>query len=246
MTLTALARDKRLWLAAFVIAAVVGLRFSGLSDYLTLTTLREHRHELTAFVANHYMVAVIAYIGLYIVVVAFSVPGAVFLTLAGGFLFGAVVGTFLTVISATIGATLVFLFAKLICGHAALEKLGPEAKKLAANIQENAWSYLLVLRLVPLFPFFLVNLVPAFAGVRLRTFVLTTLFGIMPGAAIFTLSGAGLGHVLDQGETFSIRSILTPEIIAALVGLALLLLAAIPLRKRLKRKKQMKNLRPFL
>lgn len=245
MKLPALARDKRLWLAALMIAAIVGLRLSGVSQYLTLAALREHRNEVTQFVEGHYLASIFAYAGLYIAVVAFSVPGAAVLTLAGGFLFGAWAGAILTILSATIGATLLFITARIIFGPAALEKLGPEAKKLAANIQENAWSYLLALRLAPLFPFFLVNLVPAFAGVPLRTFVLTTFFGIIPGTIIFALSGAGLGRVLDEGGALTVCSILTPEIVTALIGLAALLLAAIPLRKRFKRGKQGEPLRPF-
>ena len=130
------------------------------------------------------------------------------------------------------GATLLFLFAQRVFGADALQKLGPKAEGLARGIQANAWSYLLVLRLVPLFPFFLVNLVPAFCGVRPAVFIVTTCLGIVPGTAVFALSGAGLGRVLDAGGMPSLSGILTPEIIAALCGLAALALLAIPLKKR--------------
>ena len=159
-------------------------------------------------------------------------PGAVFLTLAGGFLFGVALGAALTVAGATIGATLIFLLAKTIFGENALDRFGAPAARLAENIRRNAGSYLLVLRLVPLFPFFLVNLAPAFVGVPILTYVVTTFFGIIPGTVVFSLAGAGLGSVLDQGGALTPGSILTPEIIAGLVGLAALSLAAIPLRKR--------------
>ncbi len=231
----AILKDRRFWLAAAAIAAFAALRFSGLGDYLSLETIKIYRQELTGFVAENALVAGLAYVAVYVVAVAFSVPGAVFLTLTGGFLFGAVTGTLLTVLGATIGATFIFLFARTIFGDDALERFGPQAKTLAENIRKNAASYLLVLRLVPLFPFFLVNLIPAFVGVRTSTYVLTTFFGIMPGTAVFSLSGAGLGSVLDRGEEISVGSILTPEIIAGLVGLALLSLAAIPLKKRFAR-----------
>jgi uncharacterized membrane protein YdjX (TVP38/TMEM64 family) len=178
------------------------------------------------------VLASLAYVAIYVLAVAFSFPGAVFLTLAGGFLFGAALGTLLTVTGATIGATIIFLFAKTLFGERALDRFGAPAAKLAAGIRRNAASYLLVLRLVPLFPFFLVNLVPAFVGVPLLTYVATTFFGIIPGTAVFSLAGAGLGSVLDQGGAITPGSILTPEIIAGLVGLAALSLAAIPLRKR--------------
>ncbi|MCA3675177.1 MAG: TVP38/TMEM64 family protein, partial [Methylobacterium sp.] len=152
--------------------------------------------------------------------------------LSGGFLFGATLGTLLSVTGATIGATLIFLFAKALLGENALDRFGAPAARLAEGIRRNAGPYLLVLRLVPLFPFFLVNLVPAFVGVKLLTYVLTTFFGIIPGTAVFSLAGAGLGSVMDQGGAITPGSILTPEIIAGLVGLAVLSLAAIPLRKR--------------
>ncbi len=236
MKLAALFHDRRFWLVLAAIGAVAGLRLSGLGDVLSLETIKAHRQTLTAFVQDNFVLAVLAYAAIYIAAVAFSVPGAAILSLTGGFLFGAATGTMLTTVSATAGATLVFLFARLIFGDAALERLGPQAKNLAANIQQNAWSYLLVLRLVPLFPFFFVNLIPAFAGVRLSTYVLTTLFGILPGTLVFSLSGAGLGRVLDKGGELSAGSIFTPEIIAALTGLALLSLAAIPLRKRFERR----------
>ncbi|MCA3628666.1 MAG: TVP38/TMEM64 family protein [Methylobacterium sp.] len=232
MSFSSLLKDRRLWLALAAIGAFLLLRWSGLASYLSLDTLKTHREALTNGVQGSLVLASLAYVAVYVVAVAFSFPGAVFLTLAGGFLFGATLGTLLTVTGATIGATLIFLFAKAIFGENALDRFGAPAAKLAEGIRRNAGPYLLVLRLVPLFPFFLVNLVPAFVGVKLLTYVLTTFFGIIPGTAVFSLAGAGLGSVLDQGGAITPGSILTPEIIAGLVGLAVLSLAAIPLRKR--------------
>ncbi len=232
MTFSRLFADRRLWLIVVAIAAFAIVRGLGLGDLLSLETLRTHREMLAIWVADNVVVAGLAYVAAYVAAVAFSLPGAVFLTLAGGFLFGAAIGTLLTVTGATIGATLVFLFAKAIFGANALDRFGAPAARLADAIRRNAASYLLVLRLVPLFPFFLVNLVPAFVGVRLPVYVVTTLFGIIPGTAVFSLAGAGLGAVLDQGGALTPGSILTPEILAGLLGLAALSLAAIPLRKR--------------
>lgn len=223
---------KRVWIGLGLVAIVLAIRFTGLADLLSLDTLSRHRAALTGWVAANPALSALAYLGVYTAAAAFAVPGAVVLTLAGGFLFGAVLGTVLTVLAATLGATLLFLLAGRVFGADALRRLGPRAEALARGIQANAWSYLLVLRLVPLFPFFLVNLVPAFAGVRLPVFVGTTLLGIIPGTAVFSLSGAGLGRVLDAGGTPNLSGILTPEIIAALCGLAGLALLAIPLRKR--------------
>lgn len=227
-----LIRDRRLWALAAIVALLAGIRVSGLGEPLSLETLARHREALTGFVAGNRAVAALAYLGLYIAAVAFSVPGAVFLTLAGGFLFGAVLGTALAVLGATIGATLLFLLARRLFGEDALARLGPRAEALAEAIRRNAASYLLVLRLVPLFPFFLVNLVPAFVGVRLPVYVATTLVGIVPATAVFSLAGEGLGEVLALGGAFDAGAVLTPRVLAALIGLALLSLAAIPLKAR--------------
>ena len=225
-------RDRRLWLLLAVVAAILALHFSGFGSFLSLETLARHREALSGFVAEHALMAVGGFVLIYAVAVALSVPGAVILTLAGGFLFGALPGALLSVLGATIGATLVFLFARTIFGENALDRFGAPAQRLAEGIRRNAASYLLVLRLVPLFPFFLVNLVPAFVGVRLPIYVLTTFFGIMPGTFVFSLTGAGLGSILDAGGTLDLGSVLTPQILGALLGLAALSLAAIPLKNR--------------
>lgn len=222
--------DRRLWLVLAAIAVLVLLRWSGLHAYLSLDTLKQHRASITAFVEGNFIAAAAAFLFGYAAVVAFSLPGATIMTLAGGFFFGVWAGAPLAVTGATIGATLVFLFARSVFGENAIGRFGETAAKLAAAIRREATVYLLVLRLVPLFPFFLVNLVPAFVGVRLTTFVFTTFFGIIPGTTVYSLAGAGLGSILDQGGEVSARSILTPEIIAGLVGLALLTLASIPVR----------------
>jgi uncharacterized membrane protein YdjX (TVP38/TMEM64 family) len=232
MTIARLLRDRRLWIGLGLLGLILALRATGLSDHLSLATLAAHREALGNFVAANLLLAALAYLGIYIAAVAFSLPGATFLTLAGGFLFGAAGGTALTVVGATIGATLVFLFAQHLFGADALDRLGPRARALGEGIRRNAASYLLVLRLVPLFPFFLVNLVPAFVGVRLATYVVTTAFGILPGTAVFSLAGAGLGEVLAMGGAFDPRAVLTPRILGALLGLAALSLAAIPLKSR--------------
>lgn len=230
--MTRLLRDRRVWLGLAAIAALLAAHAAGIGDYLSLDALARHRATLTAFVAEHAIASRLLYVALYVAAVALSLPGAAVLTLAGGFLFGAWQGTALTVLGATLGATLVFLLARRVFGDDALARLGPAAERLANAIRRDQVPYLLVLRLVPLFPFFLVNLVPAFCGVRTSVFVATTALGIIPGTAVFSLSGAGLGRVLDAGGTPSLAGILTPEIIAALCGLALLALLAIPLKKR--------------
>lgn len=235
MTVPALLADRRLWIGLAVVALVVALRLSGLAEHLSLDTLRTHREVLTRWVEHNAVVAAPAFVAVYAAVVAMSLPGAVFLTLSGGFLFGTALGTLLTVIGATTGATVVFLLAKALLGERALDRFGDKAGRLGEIVRRNAFAYLLALRLVPLFPFFLVNLVPAFVGVRLPVFVITTFVGIIPGTVVFSLAGAGLGSVLDRGGELSVEAILTPEIVAGLAGLAVLSLVSIPVRRWLAR-----------
>ena len=213
---------KRLIPVVLIVLAMALVFVFDLHHYLSIEALKEHRGSLTQFVEDKGVVAVFAFIVLYAVSTALSIPGGAVLSITGGFLFGGLLGGLYVVVGATIGATLLFLAAQTVLGNGLREKAGPWLQKMSDGFQENALSYLLVLRLVPIFPFFIVNLVPAFLGVRLRTYVLGTFIGILPGAMVFTFTGAGLGAILDADEPFSIAAILTPEITIALVGLALL------------------------
>ncbi len=221
----------RLLPVAVLIAGAVAFWHFNLDEYVSFETLREQRQWLTASVAEYGILAALVYLVAYAVAVAFSLPLGLFLSLTGGFLFGEWFGTLYTVIGATAGATVLFIIAKSALGDLLRKKAGPWLARVEAGFQENAFSYLLVLRLVPLFPFWVVNLVPAFLGVPLRIFVLGTFFGILPGSFVYNLTGAGLGSIFDSGETFSAGSILTPEIIAALVGLAVLAMVPVLYRK---------------
>ncbi|MFN3449551.1 MAG: TVP38/TMEM64 family protein [Roseococcus sp.] len=228
-------RGRIALLLAFVLL-LVGLRLAGVEDLLSLEALARRREALLALVARDPALAALGYVLVYALAVAVSLPGAAILTLAGGFLFGAGAGTALAVLGATLGATGAFLFARLLLGAAALERLGPRAQALAAAVRRDAASYLLMLRLVPLFPFVLVNLVPALVGVRLPLYLATTFLGIIPGTAVFALTGAGLGEALEGGGGLDAARLLSPAMLAGLTGLGLLALAAIPLRRRLARR----------
>ena len=153
------------------------------------------------------------------------------MTITGGFLFGQWLGTTYVIFAATIGATILFLAARTALGDVLHAKAGPFLQKMEAGFQENALSYLLVLRLIPAFPFFIVNLVPAFLGVSLRVYVIATFVGIIPGTFVYATVGAGLGSIFDAGGEFSAGSILTPEIITALIGLAILALLPVAYKK---------------
>jgi uncharacterized membrane protein YdjX (TVP38/TMEM64 family) len=222
---------KRLIPVVVLIAGLVAFFTFGLQHYLTFDTLREHRVTLQTWVQTQGVVAGLVFMAIYTVAIAFSLPGGAVLSIAGGFLFGAVWGTVCIVISATLGATVLFLIAKTSFGDTLRAKAGPSLQKMQQGFQEGALSYLLVLRLVPLFPFFIVNLVPAFLGVPLKTYILGTFFGIIPGSFVFATVGAGLGSIFDRGGEFSAAGILTPQIIIALVGLAVLALIPVVYKK---------------
>lgn len=228
-------RSRQVWLLVGLGVALGLLQASPLGQFVSVEALARQQAALTELVARNGALAVAGFVALYVALVALSLPGATVMTLAGGMLFGPVPGAVLAAISATIGATLVFLLARRIFGADGLAKLGPLAGRIAAGIRRDAVPYLLSLRLVPLFPFVLVNLVPAFCGVGLRVFVLTTMTGILPATFVFALAGAGLGDVLAAGGSFEIGSVLTPPVLGALAGMAALALATIPLRRRLAR-----------
>lgn len=220
-----------------ILVAGLGLFFAlDLQDYVSIDVLRENREFLVNFVANEKLLAIAVYMLVYIIAIAFSLPGGLLLTVAGGFLFGAVLGTASVVVAATIGACALFLAARTAFGDYFRAKAGPWLIRLQDGFAENAFNYLLVLRLIPLFPFFIVNIVPAFLGVSLRTYFLGTLIGIIPGTAVFAVFGAGLGSILDQGGDLSAADILTPQMIAGLTGLALLAVAPV-LYKKIRRKR---------
>lgn len=205
----------------------------GGAEYLAFETFRDNRGLLLDFVEGNGVVAVLAYMAVYAVAIALSLPGGAVLTLAGGFLFGVLGGGMITVVGATIGATALFLAARTGLGNPLRARAGPAMRKIEAEFQENAWSYLLFLRLVPLFPFWMVNLALAFLGVELKTFVITTMIGIIPGTFVYASLGNGLGVIFDQGAIPDLNIIFRPEILLPLVGLSVL--AVIPvIYKRLK------------
>ena len=202
-------------------------------DYLSFETLRDNRESLIAFRDGNYLLTVLVYILIYIVMVAFSLPGAVFATLAGGFLFGLWAGTFFTVGAATIGATLLFLAARHGFGETLAQKMEASTgaiKKIKDGIDENQWSMLFLIRLVPVVPFFVANLIPAFVQVPVSRYVVSTFLGIIPGTFVFTSVGAGLGEVFQRGETPDLGIIFEPHVLGPMLGLAALALLPIVLK----------------
>ena len=216
-----------------LVAGLAALVFAtGLHRYLSLDALKQNYGALADFVRERYLVAVLAFVGAYVLATAASLPGATFLSLAGGLMFGAVPGTGLIVVGATIGAIILFMAARSALGASLLERAGPTVKKMEEGFRENAFSYLLILRLVPLFPFFLVNIAPAAFKVKLRDFTLATFIGIIPGAFAFASAGAGLGAVIEKGGEVSLDGLLTdPKILTPIIALSVLALAPIILKR---------------
>lgn len=231
---------RHLPLAVIAVVAVVGA--ITLRDQLGFEALRAHREALLAFRDAHYAAMAATFVGAYVLIVAFSLPGAAVASMTGGFLFGLVAGTALNVASATIGATAIFLAARWGIGATLSERLenaGGAAAKVRENLRRNEISVLLLMRLVPAVPFFVANLVPAMVGVSLRNFVWTTAVGIIPGAIVYTWIGVGLGEVFDRGESPDLSILREPYILGPLAGLCLL--AALPMVVRWVRGRKTKD-----
>lgn len=215
-----------------ILLAGLGTFFAlGLDGYVSLAALRDHREALAAFVTHNGVAAGLSYVGLYTLAVALSIPGGVILTVAGGFLFGPYLGAVYAVAGATLGATLVFLAARYAFAETLRARFGSVIGRMQAGFAAHAFNYMLVLRLVPLFPFWLVNLVPALLNVGLATYALGTLIGIIPATFVFALVGDGLGAALDAGGTLDPSIILEWRFIGPILGLALLALVPVGYKK---------------
>ena len=219
---------QRIPLITIIVVAVLGAYF--LRDYLTFDTLKENREALLAFRDANYALTVLAFIAAYILIVAFSLPGATIATLTGGFLFSTFPGALFNILAATIGATAIFMAARWVGGEKLAAKMDSSegaVKKIKSAIDDNQWEALLLIRLVPAVPFFMANLIPALVGVSLFRFVVSTFFGIIPGAVVYTSVGAGLGEVFARGETPNLGIIFEPAILLPILGLSAL--AALPI-----------------
>jgi uncharacterized membrane protein YdjX (TVP38/TMEM64 family) len=222
----------RLW-PLVVIVLLIGVVYAmGWQRELSLETLLRHRSFVDGFVAQHRAAAVAAFVVLYIAVAALSIPAGAVLTTVGGFLFGAIVGGLSAMLGATIGSSIIFVIAKSAVGEHLVRRVGPLAARFADGFRANAFSYMLFLRLVP-FPFWLVNLLPAFFDVRLTTFVAATVIGIVPATFAFAFFGAGLDSALSAQQSayqaclaagranceVELHPTVTPELLAALAAL---------------------------
>jgi uncharacterized membrane protein YdjX (TVP38/TMEM64 family) len=252
MTESTTSNGIKRWLPLAALAALMALVFAlGWHKYLSFRTIGLNYDALQAFIGQNFVAALALYMAIYTAVVALSLPGGLVMTLAGGLLFGWQIGAPATVVAATIGATLVFLIAKTSFGETLAAKAGPWLANLREGFKENALNYLLFLRLVPAFPFVVVNLAPALLGVQLRTYVIGTFLGIIPGTTAFSVAGAGLGSVVEAQNkiyqaclatnpgnpesqcpyTIDTSALVTKELLAAFALLGVVALIPIALKK---------------
>jgi uncharacterized membrane protein YdjX (TVP38/TMEM64 family) len=210
----------RLIILAVVIAGIFSLvRFTPVGDYLNPQMLQENKEALRGFVETNYLASVLVFIAAYILVVALSIPGAMWLSIAGGFFFGVVFATMYINIGATIGATAVFLAARFFLGEMIQKKYGDKLKTFNREIETNGSNYLITLRLIPLFPFWMINLFAGVTRIKPRTFIWTTSLGIIPGSAVYAYAGYAINDIGQGG--------IPKNIIFALLLLAAL--SAVPL-----------------
>jgi uncharacterized membrane protein YdjX (TVP38/TMEM64 family) len=219
---------RKLPFLVILAAALIGALF--FRDQLSFETLVRHRDTLVAYRDAHYLTTILAFMAAYVAIVALSLPGGTIATLTGGFLFGLFPGVFLNVVAAALGAVLIFLAARTGFGAgmaAKLEVAGGKVARLREGLRENEWSVLFLMRLVPVVPFFVANLIPAFVGTSLWRYSVTTLLGIIPGAFVFTSVGSGLGEVFAMGKTPDLGIIFTRPVLLPILGLSAL--AALPM-----------------
>lgn len=231
-----------------LLAALVTAYATGLHEYLSLTTIAENRDGLIGFVESNYILAIVGFAVVYSASVALSLPGASLLTILGGFLFGWLIGGAVTVLAATAGAVIIFIVAQTSLGDALADKAGPWMSKFRSGFREDAFSYMLFLRLVPVFPFWLVNIAPAVAGVPLGVYAITTLVGIIPGTFAFSVLGSGLDSIIEAQKkaheaciaekgaehcSFSLDTgaLITPELLAAFAALGAVALIPVIIKK---------------
>ncbi len=218
-----------------LVLVVVAVFASGVTRYLNLEALQTHEAALRAFVSDNLVLALITFMAVYAVATAVSLPGGLILTLTGGFLFGPWVGGSATVIGATLGAVAVFYAVRTSLGEVLrrrAEASGGKLKAVIDGVEAGAFGYILTLRLVPLAPFWLVNIAAALAHAPLRAYALATFLGIIPATFIYSGLGAGIGELIARGETPDAGVIFEPKILLPLVGLGLLSLGVTLYQRR--------------
>jgi uncharacterized membrane protein YdjX (TVP38/TMEM64 family) len=215
----------KLIIAAVILCAIGAFFYFDLGRFLSLDALKQNRDQLVAFTEANVSASIALFILAYVVVAGLALPGAVILTLAGGFLFGPLFGTLLVNVGATAGATLAFLAARYMLRDWVEQKFGKWLGPVQQGFAKNAFSYLMTLRLIPLFPFFVVNLVSGLTRVNVGSYVAATAIGIIPGTFVYAYAGRQLGTIN------SLKEIASPNVIGAFVLLGLLALTPMIYKK---------------
>ena len=227
---------SRLLPLAIIIGGLVAVFAFGLDDYVSFEKLKEHRDALMAWKDSLGLWAPLLFTVAYAAMVAFSIPGGLPATIAGGFLFGLYVASITVTLGATLGAVAIFLATRTALGEPLRQKAGPAIRRMQDGFKRNALSYMLILRLVPVFPFWLINLVPAFLGVPLWIYTFGTLIGIIPGVVVYASLGAGLDEVIRAGGEPGLDMLLQPTFLIATIGLIVLALLPIVYKRFARRR----------
>ena len=224
-------RFGRFALPLVILAVLAAVWAGGLLPQLDWATLRRHHAALAAWVAEHPVGAPLACSAIYAAITALCFPETAIFTVAAGLLLGTLLGGVTVVIGATAGAVALFVIARTAFAHHVAARAGPRLVRLRAHLHRDGFHYLLAIRLIPLFPFWLVNLSAALSGMRLRSYAAATFLGIIPGTFVFTWIGGDLGDVLAAGQRPELGLILSPGILGPLLALALLALAPVAWRR---------------
>jgi uncharacterized membrane protein YdjX (TVP38/TMEM64 family) len=225
---------KRFGPGLLIAAAVVAAFASGLTKHLTLHELAHRREAVEAAVHAHPWLGLAAYIGAYTAVVALSLPAALVMTLTGGLLFGPWIGGLAATVSCTAGATIIFLICRIAAGDVIRQRAGPTAARIEAGVRENAFSYIVFLRILPVAPFWLINLALGLIDIPLLTFVAASFIGILPVSLIFASIGSGLNETFAHHRHIGPDVILQPKFLLPLIALSALSLGPV-LYRRLRR-----------
>ncbi len=254
LTSAATRSSLRRWLPLIVLASVaLVIVATGAHRWLSLDAVAMNKGRLEALVADHFALALLAFMATYVLVTALSIPGALIMTLVGGMVFSFWIACLAVLVAATTGATLLFLVARSSLGEALRNKGGESVARMSAGLRADAASYMLFLRLVPLFPFALVNIAPAIVGVPLKTFVWTTFIGILPGTMAFTLAANSLDGVLDERKavyeacktlgqpdcklTIDVSTLVSPKLLLAFAALGVIALIPVVAKRIFARRK---------
>jgi len=216
---------KKFIALGILIAVILTLRFSGIGDYLTIENLKENKEMLQGAVKDNYVVFAAAFILVYVIITGFSIPGATVLTISSGFFFGAVIGTIFVNIAATLGALSAFFISRFLLGNWVQRRYHDHLTKFNREIERNGINYMLTLRFIPLFPFFLINILAGVTKIPVKTFIWTTSLGIIPGSFVYAFAGQQLNTVSSLGDILSFR------IFLAFVLLGLFAMLPVILRK---------------